>query len=143
MTPSPEAAGPPGPLILAAGGIVERQAGSTVEIVLVHRHIHGPEWGLPKGKQEPGERLEDTALREVTEETGCIARIGDWGGVVHYFHGSSPKLVVFWRMICEGDGGFRPSPEVVEARWLPPAAALALMSHAEERSLVASVYRLA
>src|SRR5262245_23743775 len=49
-------------------------------------------WTLPKGRLEPGETLEECALREVHEEAGVLARITDYAGMhegkrnfVHYF----------------------------------------------------------
>jgi 8-oxo-dGTP pyrophosphatase MutT (NUDIX family) len=51
-------------LILAAGGLVENEKG---EILFMFRR---GKWDLPKGKLDPGETLEECALREVEEETG-------------------------------------------------------------------------
>ena len=48
----------------AAGGLVTNKKG---EFLLIRR---SGLWDLPKGHQEAGEALEDTALREVEEETG-------------------------------------------------------------------------
>lgn len=48
----------------AAGGLVTNKKG---EFLLIRR---SGLWDLPKGHQEAGEVLEDTALREVEEETG-------------------------------------------------------------------------
>lgn len=41
-------------------------------------------WVLPKGTVEPGEEFEDTALREVKEESGAIADIVKYIGKSHY-----------------------------------------------------------
>ena len=51
-------------LIQAAGGLVENEKG---EILFMFRR---GKWDLPKGKLDPGETLEECALREVEEETG-------------------------------------------------------------------------
>lgn len=48
----------------AAGGLVINKEN---EFLLIHRN---GKWELPKGKQEHGEDLADTAVREVMEETG-------------------------------------------------------------------------
>jgi len=51
-------------LIDAGGGIVENTEG---KIILIYRNGI---WDLPKGKKEPDEPIEITALREVKEEVG-------------------------------------------------------------------------
>lgn len=48
----------------AAGGLVRNAGG---DILLMFRRGH---WDLPKGKLDPGETIEECALREITEETG-------------------------------------------------------------------------
>ncbi len=51
-------------LLLAAGGLVQNEMG---DILFMFRR---GKWDLPKGKLDPGETLEECALREVEEETG-------------------------------------------------------------------------
>ncbi len=53
----------------AAGGLVINERG---EILLIKRR---GKWDLPKGKTEPGESPEQTALREVEEECGLTGLI--------------------------------------------------------------------
>ncbi len=50
--------------ITAAGGLVSNSEG---KILIIKRR---GKWDLPKGKSEAGENFEQTALREVAEETG-------------------------------------------------------------------------
>jgi 8-oxo-dGTP pyrophosphatase MutT (NUDIX family) len=50
--------------ITAAGGAVFNSEG---KVLLIHRLGY---WDLPKGKMDPGETPEQTAVREVQEETG-------------------------------------------------------------------------
>lgn len=70
---------------VSAGGIVFRRAEEGVEIVLVGR-VADRLWALPKGTPDPGETLEETALREVREETGLDVRIVDTVGKVEYWY---------------------------------------------------------
>ncbi|MDR1416819.1 MAG: NUDIX domain-containing protein [Prevotellaceae bacterium] len=51
-------------LIEAAGGLVKNSSG---EYLVIFRNGR---WDLPKGKREEGERMEQTAIREVMEECG-------------------------------------------------------------------------
>jgi 8-oxo-dGTP pyrophosphatase MutT (NUDIX family) len=52
------------PVIEAAGGLVKKP---NDQILFIFRY---GKWDLPKGKAEVGETISETALREVTEETG-------------------------------------------------------------------------
>jgi 8-oxo-dGTP pyrophosphatase MutT (NUDIX family) len=52
------------PIVEAAGGLVKKTSG---EILFIFRY---GKWDIPKGKCEIGEKPEETAVREVTEETG-------------------------------------------------------------------------
>ncbi len=57
----------------SAGGVVFRKRNGKIEILMIEdRFDH---WTLPKGKQEQGETDEETALREIEEETGIQGRI--------------------------------------------------------------------
>ena len=52
----------------SAGGVVYRSNGQSVDICLI-KDMYG-HWTLPKGHMEPNETLEETARREINEETG-------------------------------------------------------------------------
>jgi 8-oxo-dGTP pyrophosphatase MutT (NUDIX family) len=52
------------PNVIAGGGKVYNDEG---EILFIYRN---DKWDLPKGKAERNETIEETAIREVTEETG-------------------------------------------------------------------------
>ncbi len=113
------------PEVRAAGGLVWRRGGDAgaddgdIEVVLVHRPRYD-DWSLPKGKAHKGESDEDTALREVLEETGLACRLGAELVTVEY---ETPrgehKTVRWWEMLVDEDRGFEPDDEVDELRWVP------------------------
>jgi len=58
----------------SAGGIVFRKTGNkTLVLLCQHSGHHG--WVFPKGHIDKGETKEQTALREVVEETGINGKI--------------------------------------------------------------------
>lgn len=140
LASSPDLGGQEGALILAAGGIVAKGEGEELRIALVYRERRYHDWSLPKGKQDQGESLAETALREVYEETGCRARLAGFAGCLQYFHKEIPKVVVYWQMTLEREEPFTPSKEVEELAWLTPAEALARMTYEEEKKLLRQVY---
>ena len=64
--------------VISAGGIVYKN-----HSILMLKKKNG-EWVLPKGRIEHGETLEETAVREVKEETNADAEIVDYLGLTTY-----------------------------------------------------------
>ena len=110
-------------LIRAAGGVVWRPGpGGVPEVLVVHRPKYR-DWSFPKGKREPGESDEDTACREVEEETGYRCHLGPELATVSYLDRKGRPKEVRYFVMTEAGGDFRPSEEVDEVRWLPVGAA--------------------
>ncbi|WP_426574073.1 NUDIX hydrolase [Aquihabitans sp. McL0605] len=126
---------PERPQVLAAGGLVWRRTDGQLEVLLVHRPRYD-DWSFPKGKCDPGESFEQTAEREVLEETGLQVAFGPELDEVRYRdHKGRSKLVRYWAMTVTG-GMFEPNDEVDEVRWLPADEAAALVSYGHDRQLL-------
>ena len=124
-------------VIEGAGGIVERDTSQGRLIAVIYRDRYGGEWALPKGKRKKGETWQETALREVVEETGVCPVIGGIAGATTYLARGVPKLVLYWRMKTEGEiRPFTPNEEVKKIAWLAPPDAIGRLTHPEERDLV-------
>jgi 8-oxo-dGTP pyrophosphatase MutT (NUDIX family) len=88
---------------IAAGGIViETGSDGVRRVLLVHRPAYD-DWSFPKGKADPGETTEQTALREVKEETGLDCRLIRELGATRYDYKSRkgslrPKVVHYFLM---------------------------------------------
>jgi 8-oxo-dGTP pyrophosphatase MutT (NUDIX family) len=122
--------------VRAAGGIVWRAgAGGVPEVLVVHRPKY-EDWSFPKGKQEEGESDEETALREVEEETGFRCHLGpELPGVTYIDRKGRPKSVRYFVMTAV-DGEFAPGDEVDEIRWLRLPAARALLTYDRDRGVL-------
>jgi len=126
--------------VRAAGGVVWRPGSDgRPEVCLVHRPRYD-DWSLPKGKLDSGEGFEDAALREVEEEIGIRARLGDELPPATYRDNRGrAKLVRYWLMEVEEDLGFQPNDEVDEVVWCTPADAARRASYPFDAELLVTV----
>ena len=130
----------PKPAKTAAGGLVERKMNGSVRVAVVRRTRYG-DWVLPKGKPDGDESIEETAVREVREETGCDVRIGGDSYTIEYFVGRALKVVTFFRMDYVTDGFYTIDPsEIEEVVWLRPREALERLTYETERSILRQAY---
>lgn len=103
-------------------------------------------WALPKGNVDPGERPDETALREVLEETGVEGRLVEKLGDVKYTYtrrdGARVFKIVSFYLLRAGRGRLGEIEEamrveVAEARWLPLEEAPRLLAYGGERAMAA------
>jgi 8-oxo-dGTP pyrophosphatase MutT (NUDIX family) len=120
---------------VSAGGVVFRAGERGPEFVVCGRDSDGV-WGLPKGTPDPGESLEETAIREVTEETGLQVRIVDKVGVVEYWFAREGVRYHKWvhHYLLEAIGGNTNDHDVEYDRveWRPADVALKTLTFKNE-----------
>jgi ADP-ribose pyrophosphatase YjhB (NUDIX family) len=111
-----------------------------MEVVVCGRDADGV-WGLPKGTPAEGESLEETASREVSEETGLQVRIVDKIGVIDYWFSRDGVRYHKWvhHYLMEATGGDTANHDVEYDRveWMPVERALKILSFRNEAQIVA------
>ncbi|MFC9250123.1 NUDIX hydrolase [Amycolatopsis thailandensis] len=97
-------------------------------------------WSLPKGHIEDGETVEQTAVREVKEETGISARVLEPLGTIDYWFVAERRRVhkTVHHFILESTGGELSDEdvEVTEVAWVPLADLETTLAYSDERKLV-------
>lgn len=103
-------------------------------------------WGLPKGTPNAGETLEETALREVSEETGLTVRILEKIGVVEYWFARSGvryhKWVHYYLMEATGGDPANHDLEYDRVEWRPIENAMKTLTFKNEIEMVARAREL-
>ena len=126
----------------SAGGIVIRFQDAVPQFVVGRRRRErdGAAWTLPKGTPISGETLEQTAVREVGEETGLKVRIVSPLDAIKYTFVQRGtrihKTVHYFLMEPIGGSLEDHDHEFEEVRWISFQDAPALLSFETERSLV-------
>lgn len=119
------------PKVRAAGAVVLRNRGDRREVLTIHRQRYD-DWSLPKGKAYPDEARPVTAVREVREETGVLARLDVRLSSLSYGVGRRTKQVDYWRASVVASHYREPDREVDEVRWLSIDEANRLLTYPSE-----------
>jgi len=100
------------------------------------------EWCLPKGHIEGAETLEQTAVREVAEETGIRGRVIAALGTIDYWFSVPDKRIhkVVHHYLLEAVGGRLtveddPDAEAIDVAWVPFAQLDARLTFPNERRI--------
>jgi 8-oxo-dGTP pyrophosphatase MutT (NUDIX family) len=118
----------------SAGGVLVRSIRGVPHLAAIR----------PQGNLDPGERPEETAVREVLEETGVSGRLVEKLGDVKYTYtrrgGVRVFKIVSFYLLRAGRGRLgeieeRMRIEVAEARWLPLEDAPRLLAYGGEREM--------
>ena len=127
----------------SAGGVVYRLREGQVEVALI---LVGPKerWQLPKGTAKAAETQEETALREVREETGLVADLQALLDQIDYWFYAAKaggkarmhKFVTFYLMRYRSGDVSDHDHEVVDARWVEINQAIECLAFESERKIM-------
>jgi 8-oxo-dGTP pyrophosphatase MutT (NUDIX family) len=127
----------------AAGGVVMRENGAQI---LVLTRAGRNDVRLPKGHIEPGETVEQAAIREVQEETGYadVAIVADLGSLTHTFYDflkdrevTRTESYFLMHLTSERDyKGLRLDHENFVRRWVRRDEAERLLTYDSEREFI-------
>jgi 8-oxo-dGTP pyrophosphatase MutT (NUDIX family) len=127
----------------SAGGIVIRFQGASPQLVVGKRRRErdGVTWTLPKGTPHPEETTEETALREVAEESGLeVSIIRRFESIAYTFVQGRTRIhktVHYFLMVPTGGDLANHDHEFDEVRWIGFDEAATLLTFETERALVA------
>jgi|TARA_B100002003_G_C14029807_1_gene496449 8-oxo-dGTP pyrophosphatase MutT (NUDIX family) len=148
--------------LVSAGGVVYRQVNGLIEVVLCglvmpvaggrawarrRTEVSGVSserirWSLAKGTPDPGETLEETALREVREETGLEVEINSSLGSIEYWFSDYEadvryhKTVHFYLMATVGGDMGLHDPEFDVVQWFSLDEAFTTISYPNEADVL-------
>jgi bis(5'-nucleosidyl)-tetraphosphatase len=129
----------------SCGIIPLKQTGESWLVFMVrHRAGH---WGFPKGHPEVGEREEETAARELQEETGLdIARLFDVSPISEDYwftrEGNRTfKRVVYFLALVQGEVVLQ-EEEVSDGRWVSFEEAEELLAFSQAKALCGRIQAL-
>lgn len=133
---------------ISAGGLVVQVDDSRTSGALIGRIDRRGRllWSLPKGHIEKGETAEQTAVREVAEETGITGRVvGELGTIDFWFVAEGRRIhktVHHYLLLAEGGELSDADVEVTEVAWVPLDELDGRLAYDDERRLVARVPEL-
>ncbi|MBQ9980939.1 MAG: NUDIX domain-containing protein [Oscillospiraceae bacterium] len=124
----------------SCGGVIYRKSHGNLEILLI-KHINSGHWSFPKGHIEANETEQETALREIKEETGIdVVLDPSFRETVHY----SPKKdinkeVVYFLAKPRQYEIVIQEEEIADARWVEINHACTVLTYENDKIIVGKV----
>ncbi|MGQ9617717.1 MAG: NUDIX hydrolase [Candidatus Aminicenantia bacterium] len=131
---------------VSAGGVVFRKDDERIQLVLISPKKG--RWCLPKGLIGENEKEEETALREVREETGLNCRILEKIDTIEYWYFDKErdlrlhKFVHFFLMEYISGSTENHDWEVIEVKWFEREEAIQKASFESERNVLRKALKL-
>lgn len=120
----------------SCGNIVFKEENNSIFVLLVHHNLG--HWGIPKGHIELGETEEETAIREVFEETGISSYIipGFREMITYSSKENTLKDVIFFLGKTCDDNLTPQFSEVSEAKFIEIDKAINLITYLDEKQVL-------
>lgn len=121
----------------SCGAIVYRKYHGNTEILLV-RSIKSGHWSFPKGHVEEGETEEETARREIKEETGLdvLLDTGFRETVTFSPKRNTKKTVVYFVGMATSHDLVPQQEEISELRWHEIGQAVSVLTYENDKMIV-------
>ena len=105
-------------MITSFGIIPFRKLNGKWQVLLI-QHLNGQHWGFPKGRPEKTETAQETAIRELKEETGLIIEqfLSGEPIVESYCIQNEKKIVSYFPALVTGNLKCQPD-EILLAKWV-------------------------
>lgn len=122
----------------SCGAIVYRKFHGNTEILLI-KHVNSGHWSFPKGHVEEGETEEETALREVKEETGIDILVDtSFRETVQYYpRKDTQKVVVYFLGKARNYDFVAQEEEIAAIKWVEIGNAAAMLTYENDKTIVA------
>ena len=127
---------------ISAGGVVyKRDEGEVYFLVIKRNQMNN--WTLPKGHREKGESLQETAIREVEEETSIGAYPEKYIDTTMYYVANEKERivyirVVFWFLMKPENTNIskKPDKEIAEVKWVKYDDLLNILSYSSDKYII-------
>jgi 8-oxo-dGTP pyrophosphatase MutT (NUDIX family) len=127
----------------ACGAVIFRQDHDVLRFLLI-KQKHGGHWGFPKGMMDEGETEQETARREVREETGLAVKLleGFRSSVRYSPNRNTVKEAVFFLAHAPDMPVKCQASEIEGYSWCEMSEAVKLLTFENSRGVLKEAYRV-